>query len=510
MRNFVLLGTVGLIAIGQVGPRPAVGLSLMFNNGSAAPLQLFGNYPRFPQELDLVATSPASRADRGIDPLRESGEFSDLDWTGAELVDELWRPNADGTFLRQRFYRNAAWMKRTSTFLLTPVDVTGAPTGSPIPISAGDDDGRQSSDDGWVRRFVARQIAGPCPKRGDCTGATFTAQALVQWRFAQDVARVARPVPLSTRQFRLYWSEQPARTRSVDVRFEGEDKVPYGYGLQPQLEVVGRPRNGLFFQPREDVTVRMTLRDAAGRRLHEPGMLPSYGQFLRGEIPSGIQYFNFTRTSQTYYALKHRDGTMALGLAGPVDRIQQTKTVMAGGRVPTATTATVDNDGFVGLMAAKPDYGTVFGGPNDRERAMPDTHTFQLPADAPPGTYVIGFKARRVWGGEAVQRGTTIEIQVGQAERTNYQWKINCLGCHNGPSALATLNHGIGDLRVCQACHAQLPNEPDSPIDWRIHMIHSRSNRFDAEVGRCSTCHTVQPRGVQRGVPGSVSVNEAN
>ncbi|MBY0373271.1 MAG: hypothetical protein K2Q23_04705, partial [Bryobacteraceae bacterium] len=302
MRTLVLLGTVGLIAVGQMGPRPAVGLSLFFQNGTAPAVQLVGDYPRFPQELDVVATSVASRSDRGIEPLRESGDFADLDWSGVEMVDELWRPNADGTFMRQRFYRNAAWMKRPSTFLLTPVDVSGVPTTTPMPIVAGDDESRQVGDDGWVRRFVARQIGGPCPKQGDCTGASFTAQALVQWRFAQDVARVGRPVPPSTRQFRLFWSEQPGRTRSVDVRFEAEDKIPYGYGLQPRLEVASRPRNGLFFQPGEDVTVRMTLLDAAGRRLHEPGTLPSYGQFLRGEIPSGIQYFNFTRTSQTYYA----------------------------------------------------------------------------------------------------------------------------------------------------------------------------------------------------------------
>lgn len=510
MRTFVLLAVTGLLMIGQMGPKPAIGLSLLFQNGTAPAVQLIGDYPRFAQELDLVATSPASRTDRGIDPVRESGDFADLDWTGVEMVDELWRPNADGTFMRQRFYRNAAWMERASTFLITPVDVRGVPTGTPIPISAGDDDQRQLSDDGWVRRFVARQIAGPCPKQGDCTGANFTAQALVQWRFAQDVARLARPIPASTRQLRLYWSEQPQRTRNVDVRFDDEDKQPFGYGLQPRLEVVSRPKNGLYFEPGDDVTVRMTLLDAAGRRLHEPGALPSYGQFLRNEIPSGIQYFNFTRTSQTYYALKHRDGTMMLGLAGPVDKIKQTRSMMPSARIPTLITATVDNDGFVGMAAAKPDYGVVFGGPNDRERTLSDTHTFKLPIDSPPGTYVIGFKARRVWGGEAIQRGTTIEFQVGQTDRTNYTWKINCLGCHNGPSQLANLNHGIGDLRVCQSCHAQLPTEPDSPIDWRIHMIHSRSNRFDANVNQCSTCHVVQPRGEQRGVPAPPAVTSAN
>lgn len=501
MRSGVLLTAGCLILAGQGGPQAPVGLSLFFQNGTMPAIQLVGDHPRFAQEMDIVATSLPSKVDRGIDPVKESGDLADLDWSGVELVDELWRPNVDGTFMRQRFYRNATWMKRPSTFLITPVDVRGVPTGNPMAIDAGDDEDRHLSDDGWVRRFVARQYGGPCKTKGDCTGATFTAQALVQWRIALNQAKVARPLPPSTRQLRLYWSEQPQRTRQVDVRWESADKIAYGYGLDPHLEVVSRPKNGLYFQPGDEVTVRMTLLDSAGRRLHPPGSLPSYGQFLRGEIASGLQYFNFTRTSQTYYALKHRDGTMMIGLTGPLDRIKQTRTVMSGARTPTSMTASVDNDGFVGMSAAKPDYATVFGGPNDKERQLSDTHTFKLPADAPPGTYVIGMKARRVWGGEAIQRGTTIDIQVGQAEPSNFTWKVNCTGCHNGPSVLANLNHGISDLRVCQACHAQQPTEPDSPIDWRVHLIHSRSKRFDAEVGQCSNCHVVQPRGEQRGVP---------
>lgn len=73
-------------------------------------------------------------------------------------------------------------MRRASAFALLPVNSSGIPVGLPLVAYAGDDSNRTTADDGFVRRFVARQIANPCPAIGNCAGATFTAQGLAQWR----------------------------------------------------------------------------------------------------------------------------------------------------------------------------------------------------------------------------------------------------------------------------------------------------------------------------------------
>src|SRR5437016_7846870 len=101
----------------------SVGLSLFFQNGQAAPIKLVGNHNRYLQELDIAVTSPPSTTDQGILPLRQSGEFSGLNWNGIQQVEEDWRGDPTGpTFIRQRFYRGAVWMKEFSTFVVLPVN----------------------------------------------------------------------------------------------------------------------------------------------------------------------------------------------------------------------------------------------------------------------------------------------------------------------------------------------------------------------------------------------------
>ena len=87
----------------------AIGLSLRIDNGSAAPLSLLDDTPRFVQELDIVEAVPTA-TDAGIDPLIQAGAWSQLDWTGVTQVEEIWVPGLDGTFTRERYYRNARWM----------------------------------------------------------------------------------------------------------------------------------------------------------------------------------------------------------------------------------------------------------------------------------------------------------------------------------------------------------------------------------------------------------------
>lgn len=115
----------------------------------------------------------------------------------------------------------------------------------------------------------------------------------------------------------------------------------------------------------------------------------------------------------------------------------------------------------------------------------------------------VEFKSRRDWGGEATVRAVTLEVPVGQNIPTAFQPTTgNCNACHNGPAALGKVLHGIDDRRTCFGCHAPLAMEPDNRLDFRVHFIHTRSNRMPVDPYRCETCHLTAPTGPARGFPG--------
>jgi hypothetical protein len=315
--GIALLLALGL-AVGAHSPDPPVGLSLLFQNGAMAPVTLAGAAPRYLQEIDLVAAVPGP-VDRGIQPLVDGGELASLDWSGVRQVEEDWRPAGDGTFIRQRFYRQARWMAAPSRFQLVPTDESGRPVGLPLLAEAGTAGRPGPRDDFFVRRFVARQTTYGCRAEGDCAGAQkFVAEGLVQLRDALEPARRARAIPPQATRLALSWSAQPGMLRMVQVTHAAPADFPYGYGFEVTLEVIDPPADRHFYVPGDTVRFRVTFRDAAGRRLHPVGSLPAYGQFLRGEVPSGLRYYNgFALFPTTYYALKHREGLMAMSLLGP-------------------------------------------------------------------------------------------------------------------------------------------------------------------------------------------------
>ncbi|HEY1533990.1 MAG TPA: hypothetical protein VGF76_08220, partial [Polyangiaceae bacterium] len=178
------------------GAAAPVGLSLFFQNGVSAPLKLLGNPPRFLQELDITESVP-SPTDQGIAPLIASSAVRALDWRGVEQVEEIWIPALDGTFSRERYYRNARWMETSSNFSVLALDAHGREVGPELLAHAGSDDRREPQDDGFTRRFSARQIATGCASIGDCAAATFTCEALIQWRDALHPERDARTISAS-------------------------------------------------------------------------------------------------------------------------------------------------------------------------------------------------------------------------------------------------------------------------------------------------------------------------
>ena len=156
-------------------------------------------------------------------------------------------------------------MRRASAFALLPVNSSGIPVGLPLVAYAGDDSNRTTADDGFVRRFVACQIANPCPAIGNCAGATFTAQGLAQWRIPLRPSERAGTIPASATGLRLFWSEQPLANRTAQVETKSPADFAYGYGFQPGLKVQNPPANGQYYVRGENINVQLSFKDGAGR-----------------------------------------------------------------------------------------------------------------------------------------------------------------------------------------------------------------------------------------------------
>jgi hypothetical protein len=484
---------------------PPVGLSLFFREGGIAPIALVGSAPRFLQEIDIVQTVTTA-TDQGATPLVASGALGNLDWSGLVFVEEDWRAPGDGTWTRQRFYRGARWMQAGSVFFATPKDAQGRRVGDPIAFDAGrDDHWDERHDDGFVRRFAVRQIVKGCRAQNDCSNATsFAVEGLVQARQEQQPSERARAIPAAATSLDLVWTADPATTRVVPVTHADATAFPYGYGFTPTLALAAPPANGQFFVPGETVRVRVTFLDGAGRRLNAPGSLPTYQDSLTGAA-AGIRYWDPTLDADLYYALKHREANMILQVSGPSDKLAIPKNVTDIGTFfgPQVITATVPVDGFSAFAVEIPPVPTVLGGfgnPALWQVPNADVQTLTVPADALAGTYTAVIKARRDWGGEALSRGATVGFQVGQTATTTFSPKTgHCDGCHEGRADLAIVNHGIDDRRTCFGCHSPLAFEPDNALDWRVHSIHSRSERFPEKFTRCQTCHLSPPEGPARG-----------
>jgi predicted CXXCH cytochrome family protein len=191
-----------------------------------------------------------------------------------------------------------------------------------------------------------------------------------------------------------------------------------------------------------------------------------------------------------------------LTLSGPSDRLKTpTQTIQVGNFFdPQVTVATVANDGYSGAAVFVPPALFIFL-PFLWDSPVSDTVTLVIPADAVGGTYVAAIKARREWGGEALNRAATISVPVGPAPTEFIASTGGCNSCHAGATSFANVLHGVSDRRACFACHASLAIEPDTALDIRVHMVHSRSARFTAVGGSiqsCSLCHVTPPAGPLR------------
>lgn len=483
-----------------------VGLSLRFANGQATPIALLGNAERFVQELDITESVPSS-VDNGITPLVEASGFSALDWSGVTQVEELWIPSLDGTLTRERYFRGARWMNEASELQVVALGANGQQLGVPWQVHAGRDDRALPADDDFVRRFVARQTAFGCAAPGDCSGARFVAEGLMQLRDALDPTQDAQRVPTGTAALRVKWNRLPQAQYDVAVTQQPLGCDDLGYGFQVSLAPVGTPANHHYYLPGEQVQLRVTFKDGSGRLLHQPGQLPTYAEFISGQVTSGLRYLDLSQQTRLYYALKHRESNVLAVLSGPTSKLRTPTTIVDpnaffGPQVPFATTAV---DGFTAVGQTVPPAGIVFGGfANPALWSFPvsDILTFTIPADAEAGTYVAAIKARREFAGEALNRGATLDVQVGQQSTTTFTPKTACTSCHSASknTSFDRVLHGIDDKRACFGCHASLGIEVDNALDIRVHTVHDRSQRFSGDLNRCATCHLSPPTAPARGV----------
>lgn len=494
-----------------------IGLSLWFEEGKVRKLSgeektvdIYGDFPRYMQEIDITAQVVTS-TDQGINPLKTTGDMAGLDWRGVEQTDIDWRPEGQipETYTRSRFYRKAKWMKRQSVLSIFPVDDRGHLVGLPLIEVTGKDDDLKASDGGFIRRFDARQVTTGCRAINDCSNATsFLAQGLMQFRDSLHPNTRAQRIPAQATRLKMFWSEDPTNLREVKISRKTMAQTPYKYGFQPQLTVVTPPVNGQFYEPGEGIDFRLTYRDGAGNQLNPPGELYSYAEALADAIPSGIRYYDgFRQVLTLYYALKHREGNNIWNFQGPTDQLKVSKhTVpiaeffsLAFSQIPMAITA---EDGYYAAFNLIPNPAYELDPVLSQLRPSDILHV-QVPDDAKPGTYQMTAKGRRDWGGEALNQGVTVDVQVGQVAPSTFVPKTgNCQNCHSGQSGFDKVLHRISDRKTCFGCHASLEIEPDQRLDYRMHVIHTRSNRFEGNPYNCSTCHLTPPNGEPMGFPG--------
>jgi len=478
-----------------------VGLALDIEDGVAQPLRVRANQLFYLDYIDMRAHIEAT-VDEGVAGLARTGDFADLDWGGTALVDQSFVsvPNPDGTWTRRRFYRKSAWMDTPSFYVISQLDPSGAVVGVPTIVSTGFEYRRFADDPFFARRLRAIQWANDCASTTDCsTAKSFTEEALVELRYASGTEPALRIEPATT-QLRVLWTANPKHPYTIPVEQVANPTWDYGFGID--LAVTTPPAADGTYAPGQALTVQFALEDGSGTSL---GAMPTFLDYLTGNDPAGIDYWNVTEKVMTYYRRKHKERQMLVAILGPMqDTGTDRDTVDLVGQIlasqdGSVTVATPGQQGFFAEAASVPSWATAIG-------LVPiwspvgTTVNFTLPADARPGTYKIVMKARRSYLGQEIPAAKVIDIQVGTTEHTEKGLDTGpCTSCHSGGSSLGRIGHALrADQRdTCTACHAPLPFEPEGPIYVRTHFIHSRTDRLNANPAQCSLCHTTAS-GIQR------------
>lgn len=494
----------GLPAPGATTIDTPVGLALDIEDGVAVPLRARKNQRFYVNQIDLRAHLDTA-IDEGVAGLDRASDFAGLDWHATALVDQSFvsTQNPDGTFTRRRFYRKARWMDLPSVFVIEQLDPRGRISGFPLVVDTGLEYVRTDIDSFFTRRLRAIQWTNDCASTIDCSHATsFLEEALVELRYANG-ANPSFQLASATTQLRVTWTANASHPYRIPVEQVANPEWDYGFGID--LEVATPPAPDGTYAPGQALQVHFTLRDGRGKALHPPGQLPTFIDYLTGNDPAGIDYWDVNEKVMTYYRRKHKEKQMVIAIDGPVqntapirDEVDFINGILtsADGAVTVATPAA---QGFFGEAAAVPPWPVLIGA-EPANTPVTDTATLTLPPDAQPGTYKIVMKARRSYLGEETPRATVIAIQVGTTTVTKKVLDTGgCKTCHSGGSDPSRISHAIGfDQRdTCTTCHGPLAFEPEGPVYVRTHFIHSRTDRLAAPLTVCKNCHETRD-GIER------------
>jgi hypothetical protein len=384
------------------------------------------------------------------------------------------------------------------SFLLERLDAGGSPVGKPIRIPAGQDGVHARDDVFAVRRPAAIQTAHGCPGEGDCAGATFLEEGLFQLRNADRSQAATFLLDPTIASLRLTWSLIPESPFTIPIAYESAPEHDYGLGIEPEL--LGAATDGAV-NPGDSVSVRVTFTDGRGVRLHAPGSLPSYHDFLDGRS-AGLRYYAFEQ-GVLFFKDKNKEGVLLAALGGPVERIRQvySEVPLAEFFRRTQLVATPARDGYFAEWQLVPPgdilFGGAFGDSSVWDAPISDILTFHIPPDAEPGEYIFVIKARREYLGESALTTVERRLRVGAGSVPEEVWVGGCERCHTGALALGELLHANGDPSSCDLCHAPLEFEPDNMLVYRMHYVHYFSNRYPADKAACTQCHRT-PQSIER------------
>lgn len=323
-------------------------------------------------------------------------------------------------------------------------------------------------------RWIVRCAAGEAAAVGAAepgTRATFSAVAEIRLQYPRAQLADVFELPATTTELLVTWSGRPDRPYVVPVAFAAADPARSGYGLGVSLRV-SPPAAGGRYAPGETIEVAVDLADGAGLPLHAEGALPTYRAFIDG-ASNGILYYRGTDPSGGFFT-EDRLNLMRLTVFGPKHLVRETYT---GG----------EPEGWYVHEVNLPDVASViYAGAWDTPLA--NMASFELPADAPPGTYVASAKVARSWFGQTIYLEEHVELQVGSLEPTEFAGGVgNCEVCHTVDARLARLRHGIasGSPKYCDSCH----KPPRATAGVIVHRVHFYSSIYPVRKSGCSLCH---------------------
>jgi hypothetical protein len=474
----------------EVDRRPPVGLDLEFVEGTHAPLQVIADGTFFVDSMTL-RTSVEGTGRNIVERLRTQSAFRYLDWKGLEVERYEWLPNPDGSLKLEQLYQGARWMGGEQRFSLAVRDAQGGLLAGPLEIESTPLWPAPASEAFATRRFSALVLGHEITDPSESDDAEHTAEAWVQLRNGVPEGRTF-VIPLDADRLEITWNRMPDHV--FEVPLEPVIDSAWGYGFRIQVDP-SPPGNGVSYHPGETIVFQVTFADGDGRPLHSPSSLPTYEEFVTGQVASGLQYYNFF-PAIVYYRNKNREGVLLASFTGPAHRVSQTHEAVPlaaflEGEVQVA--AVRAEHGYSSQWRMIPPAPVVFGGGAAWMTPVSPALTFQLPQDALAGTYEFVIKARRVFRGEESLTTTVVPVLVGDPEIPTDPAETplvgNCDSCHAGIFDLARMLHYNGEVQTCTPCHLPLEFETNNLLPYRIHRIHYLSERYTEPRDKCAPCH---------------------